>query len=427
MGFADHYLSRQQPVYSNIHKDAIPDPGYCIIIPCYNEDNLTSTLESLWNCRRPEHGVEIIIVVNSSQADPPGVIRQNQLTIHEFEDWHRSHRDPGIDFKLIDFQNMPVKFAGAGLARKTGMDAAVSLFNDTDHREGLIISLDADCTCDENYLTEIESAFRKERDASCALIYFEHPVSGNGFPPMIYSGIIQYELYLRYHVEYLRFIKYPIAFHTLGSCFAVKADAYVRQGGMNRKKAGEDFYFLQKLFLSDKIIEINQTRVIPSPRPSLRIPFGTGPVIHKLMESGNRSMDTYTPEAYDDLGKFIALIPKLFRINLADTESLLEGLPDSIYTFLLNNGILEKINEINQNTGSKPSFIKRVYNWFNAFMVVKFLNTAHQKHYDKLPVSKAAGLLLQKKGYTGKKNTGSKALLTTYRYIQRSTHYTIHL
>ena len=30
---------------------------------------------------------------------------------------------------------------------------------------------------------------------------------------------------------------------------AVRADAYLRQGGMNRRKAGEDFYFLNKFMV----------------------------------------------------------------------------------------------------------------------------------------------------------------------------------
>ncbi len=33
----------------------------------------------------------------------------------------------------------------------------------------------------------------------------------------------------------------------VGSALAVKALQYVKAGGMNRKQAGEDFYFVQKL------------------------------------------------------------------------------------------------------------------------------------------------------------------------------------
>ena len=36
---------------------------------------------------------------------------------------------------------------GVGLARKTGMDEAVRRFNAINNPEGIILNLDADCTC----------------------------------------------------------------------------------------------------------------------------------------------------------------------------------------------------------------------------------------------------------------------------------------
>ena len=43
------------------------------------------------------------------------------------------------------------------------------------------------------------------------------------------------------------FVGYPDSIYTIGSAFAVRAEAYMKQGGMNRRQAGEDFYFLYKL------------------------------------------------------------------------------------------------------------------------------------------------------------------------------------
>jgi hypothetical protein len=40
-----------------------------------------------------------------------------------------------------------------GLARKIGMDLAIQHFLDTGNRDGVIISLDADCTVSPNFLT----------------------------------------------------------------------------------------------------------------------------------------------------------------------------------------------------------------------------------------------------------------------------------
>ena len=40
---------------------------------------------------------------------------------------------------------------GVGLARKTGMDEAVRRFDIINNPEGVILSLDADCTVEHNY------------------------------------------------------------------------------------------------------------------------------------------------------------------------------------------------------------------------------------------------------------------------------------
>lgn len=427
MSFADHYLSKQQTVIGIPLEKPSRDLKYFIVIPCYHEDTLLVTLDSVWHCQRPESLAEVVIVVNSSETDTPDVINQNLKTIDEFEAWKDAHIDPALKFHLLHIQDTMKKHAGAGLARKTGMDFAVHRFNTINQREGIIISLDADCTCDENYLVEIESTFAKNEKADCAILYFEHPVAGDDFQPEIYSGIIQYELHLRYHIEFLRFIRYPYAYHTLGSCFAVKAVTYVRQGGMNRKKAGEDFYFLQKIFTSGNTIEINQTRICPSPRPSLRVPFGTGPVIHKMFSDNNLILETYDPNAYLDLGRFLGMIPQFYRIKKSTLHSLFRELPDSVREFLIARNVENKLDEVNQNTANYKSFVKRIYNWFNGFMVVKYLNTTHQKHYSEIPVEKAAGTLLEYSGVKADHDKGVLELLKIYREIQRGRNYTTPL
>jgi len=113
MGFADHYLSKQQSVIRIPFESASRDLRYCIVIPCYNEDKLSVSLDSLWDCRRPESGVEVVIVVNSSESDTQAVINQNLKTIDEFKTWKTSHTDPALKFHLINVSNLPEKHAGA--------------------------------------------------------------------------------------------------------------------------------------------------------------------------------------------------------------------------------------------------------------------------------------------------------------------------
>jgi glycosyltransferase involved in cell wall biosynthesis len=427
MSFANHYLSKQRSAFHIPSETPYRDLKYCIVIPCYNEDRLIVTLDSLWQCQRPGSGTEVIIVVNSSESDIPAVLDQNLRTIEEFKIWKSSHADPALKFHLIHVPDLPVKHAGAGMARKTGMDTAIYRFNLLNRQNGIIISLDADCTCDKNYLLAIESAFKEHVHADCAILYFEHPLSGNDYPGSIYSGIRQYELHLRYHIESLRHIKYPFAHHTLGSCFAVKAGAYVRQGGMNRKKAGEDFYFLQKIFTSGYTTEINNTTVYPSPRPSARVPFGTGPVIQKMLSSDQQVLMTYNPQTYKDLGVFLKVIPEFYRISNSDQHNLLLKMPEPVREFLLTHELEQKIAEVNGNTGNCKAFTKRFYNWFNGLMLIKYLNYCHAAYCAEVPVEKAAYILLQEKGLKPEHGTGITELLKAYRKIQQGQDYTILL
>ena len=61
------------------------------------------------------------------------------------------------------------------------------------------------------------------------------------------KAIICYEIFLRYYVLGLKFAKSDYAFHTIGSTMLCTPDAYVKVEGMNKRKAAEDFYFLEKL------------------------------------------------------------------------------------------------------------------------------------------------------------------------------------
>ena len=67
------------------------------------------------------------------------------------------------------------------------------------------------------------------------------------------EAIMKYELYLRYYRLALEYTGHPHAYHCIGSAFAVRTLDYVAQGGMNKRQAGEDFYFLQKLIATGRM------------------------------------------------------------------------------------------------------------------------------------------------------------------------------
>lgn len=285
---------------------------------------------------------------------------------------------------------MPARDAGVGLARKTGMDEALFRFSQIGQPHGFILSFDADSLCDDNYFLAIEEVITANPALNGLDIYFEHPVSGTGFPESIYRGITEYELHLRCLKLFLRYSGFLYAYHTIGSCFGVRADAYAAQGGMNKRKAGEDFYFLHKIIPLGRFAEINTTRIVPSPRMSDRVPFGTGAAMGKYVTSEPESMLTYAPECYLLLRTFFQQAAQLYKADPLEIANSFRQLPGFLSEYLDKLHAVEAIGEINANCSSPSSFINRFYRWFDAFRIVKFLNYASSSVYGKVPVREAA-------------------------------------
>ncbi len=119
--------------------------------------------------------------------------------------------------------------------------------------------------------------------------------------------ITLYELHLRYYFQGLAYSGFPYVFHTVGSAIAVKALPYVKAGGMNRRQAGEDFYFIQKLVPAGGYFNLNSTTVYPSPRTSSRVPFGTGASMAQTNSEQGSIFLTYNIQAFKELRTFFSI------------------------------------------------------------------------------------------------------------------------
>ena len=247
-----------------------------VVIPCYNEPDIISTLSSLNGCN-PIEGTEVLIIINEPRDCHPDITTQNNKSLDEIRKWQASEN---LNFTLlVHYLIAPIKDAGVGFARKIGMDEAARRFENIGYAKGVICCFDADSICSKNYLQSIYNHFYLEKKKPhAAAIYFEHPIPENESHA---SGIIQYELHLRYYVQALRYIGYPYAHHTVGSSMAVRSDIYQKVGGMNKRKAGEDFYFLHRVMPTGNFIDIADTTIYPSARISDRVPFGTGKAMEK--------------------------------------------------------------------------------------------------------------------------------------------------
>lgn len=414
MQFAGHYLLTHALYSSFINDKPNEDLLLLVVMPCFNEPNLINSLNSLWECERPNCSVEVIIVINATENSENFVIEQNKKTEIDFNNWQNNHNDNKLQFHSIIVNNMLNKDAGVGLARKIGMDEAVRRFEYLGQNDGVIVGFDADCTCRTNYLTEIENIFKKNKNLNACSIQFEHPLQGVEFDDFTYNSIASYELYLRYYISALKFAGHPFAYQTIGSSFAVRADVYCKQGGMNKRKAGEDFYFLQKVIPLGNYTELNTTKVFPSPRSSDRVPFGTGVAIQKMKQANDSNYLTYNLNAFADIEQVVIVASRMFGLKEDEIKVVLTEFSEPMQIFLIENNFEKNVLEINENSNSQSTFLQRFFKWFNMFKVLKYMNYSHPAYYPFVNIAESAKRFLSFKGIES--NTcNSKELCEIYR------------
>jgi hypothetical protein len=364
-------------------------------------------------CTPPKQEIEVIVVINAAENASQKVLTQNEKTCCDLTTWAEKEKPAFRIFVLRD-EDLPPKHAGVGLARKIGMDEAAWRFESIGNKEGIIVCLDADCTVAPNYLSSIEDYFTQYPATKAASIYFEHPREGT--EEVLNEGITNYELHLRYYRQSLKYAGYPYHYHTIGSSMCVRSDVYQQAGGMNRRKAGEDFYFLHKIIPLGNFGEINTTTVFPSPRISERVPFGTGRAMKEWM-NGKEKFVTYNPEIFSELKTFLGQIPFFFRLPPEKIESLTGKLPRSISSYLASKDFIAKVEEVSANVSNRETFVLRLLNWFDGFNVLKLVHYARDNFYPNIEVEEAAKKLLEKLNTIHPK---SELLLDIYRRLDRT-------
>ena len=269
------------------------------------------------------------------------------------------------------------------------MDLALQRFKKVGYN-GIIVGLDADTKVANNYFNEINQFFIKT-DFQAGSIHFAHPTNGVKYHQFNYDQIINYELHLRYYKNALLYIGLPNVFYTIGSAFALTAKAYARQGGMNRRKAGEDFYFINKLIKGEKFGEINKTMVFPSPRISDRVPFGTGRAILEASKSKKDLKLTYDFKSFQVLKEWIEII-KSKSYNYIQ-------FPKLIKQFMTFKEWEAQHQLFLKNSSNKNSYQNMFYKKFDAFWILKFIHFSRDKSYKNSSLVKNTNFLLDKLGY----------------------------
>jgi len=383
------YLSRYS--YKKSFLDQLPvshDLGIIVTIPSYNEPNLLDSLKAISSCILPKSSVEVIVVINQPEDASREIDRNNTDSYLKAISWNKEQQNDQLRFHIIYVKDLPSKDAGVGLARKIAMDEAVRRFIKNNNESGIIVGFDADCTCDPNYLIEIDEKFASNPELDGVSIYFEHPVSSEKEDSRT-LGITSYELHLRYFIHALRFARFPYAFHCVGSSMAVRASAYAKQGGMNKRKAGEDFHFLQKIIQLGNFDEIITTRVIPSARISNRVPFGTGKAMMEWSDSGKDIFLTYNPKSFEDLRLLFSIIGKLYTTTDIALKDVYRSLPDSIKEFIPGKEWVKVISGFQNQSNSISVFTDKFFNWMNGLKTLQFIHFARDQYYSNVSLDVA--------------------------------------
>jgi len=399
MSFADNYFVRYKafPPFFTL-PDPQNKPDIIVIIPCYDDEFIFKTLASVERALTGQCKTEVIVHVNFGENAPSDIFVSNKQIFNKLQ--QQCANRYYINFRLLPIltENIIRKKAGVGYARRIAMDEALRRFDAVGKPDGLIVSLDADTIVSPDYFDVILQAERKNPDAQGFTFQFRHDFDTNIYPAEIINACRLYETYLRYYRLALKTFDSPFAIHTVGSCFAVRADAYAKIGGMPPRQGGEDFYFLQKIIkMQPPVFEVRSCIVYPSPRISNRVPFGTGPSVGKIIEQGDYKV--YNFKLFGVLKAFYEQFPTLYS---PDAEL---SVPQEIIDYMGTDALENIISECRSYSSSVRSFVKRMYNHFDAFFIVKFLNNFNDKpSYPLTQVNAAAAELLNYYGLCAKED-----------------------
>ncbi len=362
-----------------------------IVIPVFREEQLLQTIESIHNCDSPNESFELILLFNSAESDTESR-EYNQRSKIEVEEWIKQN-SPAFPIHMVEENHLDDKLAGVGLARKIGMGEAARRLLSIGKEEAVILCLDADCTIDNNYLQAVEAHFQNPKSKAAASLYFEHPLEGDDYSNEIYEAILYYELHLRYYKHAMTYCGLPFDRYTVGSSMAVRVQAYLSEGGMNKRKAGEDFYFLQKYLIKGELDEINTTTVYPSPRKSDRVPFGTGRAVQDHLEERKDLQLSYSPKSFKLIAEFIGSIKRDFprRPQIAE----------EIKGFFKADEWEVEWKKLIEQSRDLESFEKRFYQWFTPFKLLKLLHYLRDEYYPNISIEEAVSELLEVSGDVG--------------------------
>ena len=392
----DKYLTKfDLPKWKVVQRNENEKFSNIIVIPAISEfENIIRLTDSILLNNLDKINKTLALFVINNKINDSSEIKTNNFHSIQYLNKLINKSNENLKFGFIDCSTEgnepPEKDAGAGLARKIGMDSALTLFDYQIKTQKIIISLDADCLITQNYIQEIQKSFINEK-INTAVINFEHQLSENSIQNL---GILNYEIFLRHYILGLKYANSAFAFHTIGSAFAVDPEIYVKVGGMNKRKGGEDFYFLQKAGKISDVKKIENAKVFPSSRVSWRVPFGTGPRIKRFLENQVNEYFVYSTRSFFILKKWNEILNESKNIckNVGKDKKLIEeitfdmlvkskSIHHELYNFLISQNFINNWQNILQNSSSEKQLSQNIKNWMDGFRTLKLIHHLRDSAY----------------------------------------------
>ena len=363
-----------------------------IVVPSIAE---SSTLPTLINSLEQNDALELhntllLIVVNNSISSSEEVENDNQKTLAYLKDIKSKVNISFIDAASTG-KEMDDKNGGVGLGRKIGMDLALTKFDYLSFNKKIIICTDADCIVDSDYFSEISREFISN-NYEAAVVNFAHDISGDDEET---KAIICYEIFLRYYVLGLSFAKSEYAFHTIGSTMICTPEAYVKVEGMNKRKAAEDFYFLEKLAKIYPVGEIKSTFVHPSKRGSWRVPFGTGRSVDRFLMNTKDEYLLHDPKSFVILKTWLEVFNDKSVSDQSDLVKISRNIHHALSDFLSQQDFGNFIHKVLLKNSNPIEIEKQKHFWFDAFRTLKLIHYLRDVIYPNINMFKAIDELLQ--------------------------------
>ena len=382
-----------------------------VVIPAISEyQNIIILLSSLAEMDSKYFNSTIVVfVVNNLASSSMEVKKENEKTLSVIRSILNKDLKTGIEtvnnvilsglkVGLVDAasegKELPKKDGGVGLARKLGMDLALSIFDFNSNNKKILICLDADCTVKKNYLTEIVQNFNR-RNLSASVVNYEHRLNEDKETT---AAIVCYEIFLRFYVLGLKYAKSPYAIHTVGSTMICDFESYIKVEGMNKKKAAEDFYFLEKLAKNVTVEKISGTTVYPASRKSWRVPFGTGQRVSRFLSNIQDEYLLYDPKSFYILRDWLKVFHSLKNVNAKIYLKSAEKIDKNLFNFLTMQDFEMNWNKIVENSSGEKQLSVQKMRWFDGFRTLKLIHFLRDSEYPLINMFEALDEMFKHQG-----------------------------